>query len=74
MHSEKALIIYLIIIIIIIIFELYEQLLPTRVYASQKTHTGPEGKAMCRLRGKALESVAHILSGCSALAQIKYLS
>ena len=29
---------------------------------------------MCRLRGKALESVAHILSGCSALAQNKYLS
>ena len=25
------------------IFELYEQLLPTQVYASQKTHTGPEG-------------------------------
>ena len=29
---------------------------------------------MCRLCGKALESVAHILSGCSALAQNKYLS
>ena len=55
------------------IFELYEQLLPTRVYASQKTHTGSEGKAMCRLCGKALESDAHILSGCSALAQNKYM-
>jgi len=29
---------------------------------------------MCRLCGKALESVAHILSGCSALVQNKYLS
>ena len=29
---------------------------------------------MCRLCGTALESVAHILSGCSALAQNKYLS
>ena len=56
------------------IFELYEELLPTRVYASQKTHTGPEGEAMCRLCGKALESVVHILSGCSALARNKYLS
>ena len=56
------------------IFELYEQRLPTRVFASQKTHTGPEGEAMCRLCGKALASVAHILSGCSALAQNKYLS
>ena len=52
------------------IFELYEQLLPTRVYASQKTHTGSEGEAMCRLCGKAAESVAHILSGCSALARL----
>ena len=56
------------------IFELYEGLLPTWVYANQKTHTGPEGKAMCRLCSKALESIADILSRCSALAQNKYLS
>ncbi|PFX20993.1 hypothetical protein AWC38_SpisGene14545 [Stylophora pistillata] len=54
--------------------ELYEQLLPTRVYTSQKTHTSGEGDVRCRLCGKAPESVAHILSGCSALAQSKYLS
>ncbi|PFX17604.1 RNA-directed DNA polymerase from mobile element jockey [Stylophora pistillata] len=54
--------------------ELYEQLLPTRVYTSQKTHTSGEGEVRCRLCGKAPESVAHILSGCSALAQSKYLS
>ena len=28
---------------------------------------------LCRLCGKATESVAHILSGCRALAQSKYL-
>ena len=54
--------------------ELYEQLLPTRVYTSQKTHTSPGSEVVCRLCGKAPESVAHILSGRSALAQSKYLS
>ncbi|PFX33306.1 hypothetical protein AWC38_SpisGene1770 [Stylophora pistillata] len=49
--------------------ELYEQLLPTRVYMSQKTHSSGEGEVRCNLCGKAPESVAHILSGCSALAQ-----
>ena len=55
-------------------FELYEQLLPTRLYVSQKTHTNSESGVDCRLCGKAQESVSHILSGCSALAQSKYLS
>ncbi|PFX28749.1 hypothetical protein AWC38_SpisGene6490 [Stylophora pistillata] len=41
---------------------------------SQKTHTSGEGEVRCGLCGKAPESVAHILSGCSALAQGKYLS
>ncbi|PFX15536.1 D-inositol 3-phosphate glycosyltransferase [Stylophora pistillata] len=41
---------------------------------SQETHTSGEGEVRCRLCGKAPESVAHILSGCSALAQSKYLS
>ncbi|XP_022783739.1 uncharacterized protein LOC111324448 [Stylophora pistillata] len=54
--------------------ELYEQLLPTRVYTSQKTHASGDGEVRCRLCGKVPESVAHILSGCSALAQSKYLS
>ena len=55
-------------------FELYEQLLPTRLSACQKTHTSLESEAWCRLCGKAPESVAHILSGCGALAESKYLS
>ena len=54
--------------------ELFEQLLPMRVYTSQKTHTSTEGEVVCRLCGKAPEIVAHILSGCSALAQSRYLS
>ena len=32
-----------------------------------------ENEIMCRLCGKAAESVGHILAGCSALAQSKYL-
>ena len=32
------------------------------------------GKVRCRFCGKAPENVAHVLSGCSALAQSKYLS
>ena len=48
-------------------FELYEQLLPTRLYASQKTHTDTTGDVMCRLRNKTPESVAHVLAGCTTL-------
>ena len=53
-------------------FELYEQLLPTRLYACQKTHTDTTGEVMCRLCNKVPESVAHFLTGCTALAQNKY--
>jgi len=52
--------------------ELYEQLLPAGLYASQKTHTGTTGEVICRLCNKAPESVAHVLAGCTALAQNKY--
>ena len=53
-------------------FELYEQLLPTRLYACQKTHTDTTGKVMCRLYNKTPESVAHVRTGCPALGQNKY--
>ena len=53
-------------------FERYEQLLPTRLYASQKSHTDTTGEVMCRLCIKAPESVVHVLAGCIALAQNKY--
>ena len=53
-------------------FELYEQLLPTRLYAYQKTHTDTTGEMMCRLCNKAPESVAHVLAGCTALHPILF--
>ena len=34
------------------VFELYEQLLPTRLYDCQKTHTDATGELMCRLCNK----------------------
>ena len=45
--------------------------MPTKIYFSKKTHTRCSGK--CRLCGHAQESVPHILAGCTALAQNKYL-
>ena len=56
------------------IMELYEQLLPTKLYNSRKTKTTDDPDARCRMCRKAQESVAHVLSGCSVLAQTKYLS
>ena len=53
-------------------FELCEQLLPTRLYTGQKKHTDTTGEVTCRLCNKAPESVAHVLAGCTALAQDKY--
>ena len=52
--------------------ELYEQLLPTKVYTSLKTRT-TQGDVNCRLCGKEAETLPHVLSGCSTLAQSKYL-
>ena len=54
-------------------FEIYEQLLPTKLYFSKKTHTSSSGDVKCRLCGHAQESVPHILARCTALAQNKYL-
>ena len=51
--------------------ELYEQLTPTKVYTVHRT--GAEhGDVTCRLCGKSPEMLAHVLTGCSALAQSKY--
>ena len=55
------------------LMELYEQLLPTRVYAAYKTGTSYQNNIMCRMCGKAPECIAHVLAGCSSLAQTKYL-
>ena len=54
-------------------FELYEQLLPTRLYTCKKTHTDTTGGVMCRLCNKVLKVyVTHVLAGCTALAQNKH--
>ena len=55
-------------------FELYEQLQPTRLYAIHKTRVSPSSDPSCRLCGTAPESIAHILSTCPALAQTKYVA
>ena len=52
--------------------ELYQQLLPTKVYYNRKTKSQVTDEK-CRLCGDSLENVQHILSGSSALAQTKYL-
>ena len=49
-------------------YELYEQLLPTKLYTKEKTQTSTDGEVLCRLCGKIAESVAHVLIGCSSLA------
>ena len=54
-------------------YELYEQMLPTKLYTSKKTKTTLSDDLLCRLCGRCPESVAHVLAGCSALAQSKYL-
>ena len=54
--------------------ELYQQLLPTKVFYHRKVGTSGSGEERCRMCGKATESVSHILAGCGALAQTLYLA
>ena len=54
-------------------YELYEQLLPTKPYTKENTQTSTDGEVLRRLCGKVAESVAHVLAGCSSLAQTTYL-
>ena len=56
------------------IMGLFEQLLPTKLHSSRKSKTTDDPNARWRMCGKAQESVAHVLSGCSVLAQTKYVS
>ena len=53
--------------------ELYEQLTLTKVYTAYKTRTSTLNDVTCRLWGKSSEILAHVLAGCSGLAQTKYL-
>ena len=54
--------------------ELYQQLLPTKLYRHKKTGINTSPDVLCRMCGKCPESVPHILSGCSTLEQTKYLA
>ena len=54
--------------------ELYQQLLPTKLYDHKKTCINTSPDVLCRMCGKCPESVPHILSGCSTLAQTNYLA
>ena len=54
-------------------YELDEQLFLTKLYTKEKTQISTDGEVLCRLCGKLAESVAHVLAGCSSLAQTKYL-
>ena len=57
-------------------FEIYEQLLPTRtrLWAILKTESSPTSDPTCRLCDTAPESMTHILYACPALAKTKYLA
>ena len=54
-------------------YELYEQLLPTKLYTNEKPQTSTDGEVLCRLCRKVADSVAHVVAGRSSLAQTKYL-
>ena len=54
--------------------ELYQQLLPTKVYHHRKTDTSGNADERCRTCGKTSESVGHILAGCTAIVQTQYLA
>ncbi|XP_068749277.1 uncharacterized protein [Montipora capricornis] len=54
--------------------ELYEQLLPTKLYNTRKPKIREESEVRCKMCEKAQEFIAHVLSSCSALVRTKYLS
>ena len=54
--------------------ELYQQVLPTKVYYHRKTSMCGNADERCRMCGKTSEGVGHILAGCSAITQTQYLA
>ena len=55
--------------VVVGIQELYQQLLPTKVFYHRKVGTSGSGEGRCRMCGKVTESVQHIITGWGALAQ-----
>ena len=53
--------------------ELYQQLLPTKLYLEQKAKMQNNHDCTRRMCGKGQESVIHVIAGCSAIVQTKYL-
>ena len=53
-------------------YELYEQLLPTKLYTSKRIKTCLPDDVMCQLCGKCPESGPHTFASCPALAHSKY--
>ncbi|XP_068726011.1 uncharacterized protein [Montipora capricornis] len=51
-----------------------DRLLPTKVYHKEKTGTHKRQDVKCHMCAKAAETQAHVLAGCSALAQSKYMT
>ena len=55
--------------------ELYQQMLPTKLYHKRKTEKGSgTSNVICGMCGKSPENVRHVLAGCVTLAQTKYLT
>ena len=55
--------------------ELYQQMLPTKLYHQRKTGVGSGTlNVMCRMCGRLPENVPHVLAGCGTFAQTKYLA
>ena len=55
--------------------ELYQQMLPTKLYPHRKTGKGNgTSNDMFRLCGKSPKSRLHVLAGCGTLAQTKFLA
>ena len=60
--------------VVVGIQELYQQLLPTKVFYHRNVGMSGTREERCRICGKATESVPHILAVCGALAQTLYLA
>ena len=56
------------------IHELYQQLLPTKLYLHNKMGTNPSSDVLRRMCGSGPESIPHILARCSTLAKTKYIA
>ena len=54
--------------------ELHQQLHPTKIYHQKKTGVNTTDDIMSRMCGEKPECLEHLLAGCSALAQTKYVS